>query len=151
MRCNLEFQNGLYDQNKLQWSTGVVNLISSVWRLLTLEKYSSRPLVQLGLSEIQSKVNCQTINYYITVNMQKHSSIHQLILETQHKYFAHFWIMPAQKNLEVSFTCPEFVLTFEKSLHSFYLFFRYSQCWSPVSQAHFTIPTQKFSINFQFL
>ena len=40
----------------------------------------------------------------------------------------------AHPKQQVIFTCPEFVSTFEKSVYSFYLFFRYSQCWSPVSR-----------------
>ena len=137
----------------MQWSIGIVNLISNDWRSLTLEKYmSSGPLVQLVLSKIQSKVNGQTINYCITISMQKSSSIHHFILETQHKYFAHFWpYLP--KTFRSKFYLPEFVSTFQKSVYSFHLFFRYSQCWSPVSRV--LKPTRpyrpkSFSINFQF-
>ena len=55
------------------------------------------------------------------------------------------------KQLEVIFTCPEFVSTFEKSVYSFYSFFRYSQCWSPVSRVlkpTWPYPPKSFSINF---
>ena len=57
------------------------------------------------------------------------------------------------KQLEVIFTCPEFALTFEKSVYSFYSFFRYSLCWSPESRV--LKPTwpyrpKSFSINFNF-
>ena len=57
------------------------------------------------------------------------------------------------KHLEVNFTCPEFVSTFEKSVYSFYLFFRYSQCWSPVSRVlkpTWLYPHKSFLINFDF-
>ena len=57
------------------------------------------------------------------------------------------------KHLEVNFTCPEFVSTFEKSVYSFYSFFRYSQCWSPVSRVlkpTRPYPPKSFSINFNF-
>ena len=57
------------------------------------------------------------------------------------------------KQLEVIFTCPEFVLTFEKSVYSVYLFFRYSQCWSPVSRVlkpTWLYPHKSFLINFDF-
>ena len=57
------------------------------------------------------------------------------------------------KQLEVIFTWPEFVSTFEKSVYSFYSFFRYSQCWSPVSRVlkpTRPYPPKSFSINFNF-
>ena len=57
------------------------------------------------------------------------------------------------KQLEVIFTCPEFVSTFEKSVYYFYSFFRYSQCWSPVSRVlkpTRPYPPKSFSINFNF-
>ena len=61
--------------------------------------------------------------------------------------------MPTQKQLEVIFTCTEFVSTFEKSIYSFYLFFRYSQFWSPVSRVlkpTKPYPPKRFSININF-
>ena len=57
------------------------------------------------------------------------------------------------KQLEVIFTCPEFGSTFEKSVYSFYLFFRYSQCWSPVPRVlkpTRPYPPKCFSIKFNF-
>ena len=39
-------------------------------------------------------VGGQTNNHCITISMQKSSSIHQFILEMQHKYFTHFWLCP---------------------------------------------------------
>ena len=56
---------------------------------ISLTEMLTLPNLQLGLSKIQSKVNGQTINYCITISMQKNSSIHQFILEIRHKYFAH--------------------------------------------------------------
>ena len=55
------------------------------------------------------------------------------------------------KQLKVIFTCPEFESTFEKSVYYFYSFFRYSQCWSPVSSVlkpTRPYPPKSFSINF---
>ena len=55
------------------------------------------------------------------------------------------------KQLKVILTCPEFESTFEKSVYYFYSFFRYSQCWSPVSSVlkpTRPYPPKSFSINF---
>ena len=137
----------------MQWSIGIVNLISNVWRSLTLEKYiSSGPLVQLVLSKIQSKVNGQTINYCITISMQKSSSIHQFILETQHKYFAHFWpCLP--KTFRSKFYLPWICINIWKISLLLLLVFRYTQCWGPLSRMlkpTWPYPPKSFSINFQF-
>ena len=137
----------------MQWSIGILSLISNVWHSLTLEKYIiSGPLVQLVLSKTQSKVNGQTINYCIPISIKK-------VAQSSNSFLKHgINILPIfyhaySKHLEVNFTCPEFVSTFEKSVYSFYLFFRYSQCWSPVSRVlkpTWPYPPKSFSINFQF-
>ena len=54
------------------------------------------------VSKMQSKVSGLTNNYCISISMQKVSSIHQFILEIQHKWFAHFWPCPP-KTFESNF------------------------------------------------
>ena len=111
-----------------------------------------RTSAQFVLLKMQSKVSGQTniiaslsackkvaqsINSFL-----KYSIYISLVFDNAHP-----------KQLEVIFTCPEFVLTFEKSVYSFYSFFRYSQCWSPVSRVlkpTRPYPPKSFSVNFNF-
>ena len=95
-------------------------------------EFNFKCLAFLNLSKIQSKVNGQTINYSIIISMQKIAqSINSFLIYgiNTSPIFDHAY----PKHLEV-FTCPEFVSTFQKSVYFFYSFFRYSQCWSPVSR-----------------
>ena len=101
---------------------------------------------------MQSKVSGQTNNHCITISMQKVAQSINSFLKCSINIspifdYAH------RKQLEVIFSCPEFVSTFEKSVYSFYSFFRYNQCWSPVSRVFkptWPYPTKSFSINFNF-
>ena len=97
------------------------------WHSLTFEKYSSRPLVQSGLSKNQSKL---MVKPSIIVSLSACKKVAQSI-NSFLKYGVN--ILPifdhsSPKHLEVNFTFPEFVSTYEKSVCSFNLFLRYSGC-----------------------
>ena len=71
-----------------------------------------------------------TNNYYITVSMQKASSIHKLIQEILGSHelndYTHF-DQAHPKSIEITFCFPEFVPPSKKSVHFINSFLRYSQ------------------------
>ena len=71
-----------------------------------------------------------TNNYYITVSMQKASSIHKLIQEILGSHelndYTHF-DQAHPKSIEITFCFPEFVPPSKKSVHFINSFLRYRQ------------------------
>ena len=133
------FKSFLWTENKFQWSIGIASLISNVWRSLTCQRFRVKLMVKPSIIASLSacKKVAQSINSFLIYDINTSSIF-------DHAY---------PKHLEVVFTCPEFVSTFQKSVYSFYSFFRYSQCWSPVSRVlkpSRPYPPKRFSINFQF-
>ena len=78
-----------------------------------------------------------TNNCYITVSMQKASSIHKLIQEILGSHelndYTHF-DQAHPKSIEITFCFPEFVPPSKKSVHFINSFLRYSQFQSPVTR-----------------
>ena len=81
-----------------------------------------------------------TKNYCITVDIQKTSLIHKLILQIEqilgtHELNGHtyFWPHPP-KITEITFSCPEFAPACKISIHSIYSFLRYSKFPSSVNR-----------------